>query len=85
MAEPLPEPSVEAADPGEQPTPLAAEEGPSVESIRIYLRSRPVQEPSELVEYDQDERQLTLRVPKDATSGCARWCRCRQGARPHVL
>ena len=43
--------------------------GPSSESIRIFLRSRPVAEPSENVQYDVDEGQLTVRVPKDASTG----------------
>ena len=44
-------------------------QGPSSESIRIFLRSRPVPEPSDNVQYDVDEGQLTVRVPKDASTG----------------
>ena len=75
--EELQEPS-EAALVSEQPTDLVLDgEAPSVESIRIYLRSRPVHDPSELVEYDQHERQLTLHVPKEASTGYAlQCCRC---------
>ena len=60
--------------------PAAAEEVPEApeepaalgaESIRIYLRSRPIEEPTDNIEYDPHDSQLTVRVPKDASSGCA--------------
>ena len=67
MAEPGQE---EATDQPSELADLSAEpEGPAVESIRIYLRSRPVQETSENIEYDQGEGQLVLRVPKEASTG----------------
>lgn len=45
-------------------------DGAGSQTIRIFLRARPVAKPSELVEVYEEDNKVEITVPKDTSGGC---------------